>query len=160
MLYVRIAARYTYSRKKKKMIMIIFAHEIVIPGGARLPCRKTLRNIVSTLNVFPIGGRSQTEFLEPRRHSEPSCSSSLENRKPQANDGNIREFCSGGGSRLPRPPPFPAVLSHLPTSESTRRYPLDRGQNCVCTQRVFTARSLAAGQKRSLHPCVARHRLA
>lgn len=52
------------------------------------------------LNIFPIGGRSRMEFLELRRHSDPSCSSSLENRKPQANDGNIREFCSGGGGPL------------------------------------------------------------
>lgn len=35
-----------------------------------------------------------------RRHADLSCSSSLENRKPQANDGNIREFCSGGGGSL------------------------------------------------------------
>lgn len=104
-----------------------------------------------------------TEFFESRRHSDLSCSSSLENRKPQANDGNIREFCSGGGGDgslfllLPLPSPPLLLLLLLPSGAFSPAYkreytavPLRPGGSIVYVRNVYSrlARSLAAGQKR------------
>lgn len=83
---------------------------------------------------------------------ESSCSSSLKNRKPQPNDGTLENFVAATAA-AEAVPSFSFVFPGGAFSPAYKReytaVPLaGRGRrHCICTQRVFTARS--AGQKRS-----------
>lgn len=117
-----------------KIILIIFTEiGISIETERRSVNRKIFFNtrpiqaLVSSLTL-PVSECSRMEFLESHRHAVLPCSLSHENRKPQANDGTSENFVAATSSAAAAPSSssasfFPAVLSHLPTSESTRRYP-------------------------------------